>query len=108
MNLRKTILSSLFVCGASSFFAAAAFAAEEGGKPAGGPSEAFKWINFAIVALALVWFFRAKGGPWFRENAKNIGSAINRAQAAKAEADRRLEDAAGRLARLEEDRKSVV
>jgi F-type H+-transporting ATPase subunit b len=103
MNLRKTIFSSLFVCGASWSFAAAAFAAEEGGKPAEGPTEIFKWINFAIVAAALVWYFANKGGPWFRDNAKNISSAITRAQAAKAEADRQLKDAEQRLARLEEE-----
>jgi len=103
MNLRKTIFSSLFVCGASWFFAAAAFAAEEGGKPAEGPTEIFKWINFAIVAAALVWYFANKGGPWFRDNAKNISSAITKAQAAKAEADRQLKDAEQRLARLEEE-----
>ena len=102
MNLRKTILSALFVCGASWFFAAAAFAAEEGGKPAEGPTEIFKWINFAIVAAALLWFAN-KGGPWFRDNAKNISSAITKAQAAKAEADRQLKDAEQRLARLEEE-----
>jgi len=103
MNLRKTILSSLFVCGASWFFAAAALAADEGGKPAEGPAEIFKWINFAIVAVALAWFFAKKGGPWFRDNAKNISSAITRAQAAKAEADRQLNEAEQRLARLEEE-----
>ena len=102
MNLRKTIHSSLFVCGASWFFAAAAFAAEAGGKPAEGPTEIFKWINFAIVAAALLWFAN-KGGPWFRDNAKNISSAITKAQAAKAEADRQLKDAEQRLARLEEE-----
>jgi F-type H+-transporting ATPase subunit b len=102
MNLRKTILSSLFVCGACCFFAAAAFAAEEGGKPAEGPSEIFKWINFAIVAAALAWYF-AKKGAWFRDNAKNIGSVITKAQAARAEADRQLIDAEQRLARLEEE-----
>ena len=103
MNPRKTILSSLFVCGASWFFAAAALAADEGGKPAEGPAEIFKWINFAIVAAALVWYFANKGGPWFRDNAKNISSAITKAQAAKAEADRQLKDAEQRLARLEEE-----
>jgi len=56
MNLRKTIFSSLFVCGVSLFFSVAAFAAEEGAK-AEGPTEIFKWINFAIVAIALIWVF---------------------------------------------------
>ena len=53
--------------------------------------------------MALAWFFAKKGGPWFRDNAKHISSAITRAQAAKAEADRQLNEAEQRLARLEEE-----
>lgn len=106
MNLRKTIFSSLFVCGASLFFAAAAFAAEEGTK-AEGPTEIFKWINFAIVAIALIWVFAKILPPKFRANAQNISSAITKAQAAKAEADRQLKDAEQRLARLEEEVRSI-
>jgi len=102
MNLGKSIFSSLFVCGSCLVFAAAAFAAEEGAK-AEGPGELFKWVNFAIVVLALLWAARRKAAPWFRDNAKNIGSAISKAQAAKAEAERVLKDAEQRLARLEEE-----
>jgi len=102
MNLRKSIFSSLFVCGASLFFAAAAFAADEGGAAAG-PTEIFKWINFGIVAIALIWFFAKILPPKFRANAENISSAITKATAAKAEADRQLKDAERRLARLEEE-----
>lgn len=102
MNLRPRILSSLFVCGASLFFVASAFAAEEGGAPAG-PTEIFKWINFAIVAGALIWVFAKILPPTFRANAENISSAITKATAAKAEADRQLKDAEQRLARLEDE-----
>ena len=102
MNLRQRIFSSLFVCGASLFFAAAAFAAEEGGAAAG-PTELIRWINFAIVAGALIWVFAKILPPKFRANAENIGSAITKATAAKAEADRQLKDAEQRLARLEEE-----
>jgi F0F1-type ATP synthase membrane subunit b/b' len=106
MNLRKSILSSLFVCGTSLFFAAATFAVEEGGKAAEGPTEIFKWINFAIVAIALIWA-AGKAAPWFRGNAASISSAITKAQAAKAEADRVLKDAEERLARLEEEVQTI-
>jgi F-type H+-transporting ATPase subunit b len=102
MKLRKSILSSLLVGGSSLFFAAAAFAAEEGGAKAEGPTEIFKWINFAIVGVALIWAGR-KAAPWFRGNAANISSAITKARAAKTEADRVLQDAEQRLARLEEE-----
>ena len=102
MNLRKRIFFRLFVCGASLLFAAAAFAGEEGGASAG-PTELFKWINFAIVAAALIWVFAKILPPKFRANAENISSAITKATAAKAEADRQLKDAEQRLARLEEE-----
>src|SRR5262249_37300959 len=100
MNVCKITFSSLFVCGASLCFAAAAFAAEEGVQAAEGPVGTFKWINFAIVAIALIWVFAKILPPAFRANAENIGSAIRKAQAAKAEADRQLKDAEQRLARL--------
>jgi F-type H+-transporting ATPase subunit b len=102
MNLRQRIFSWLFVYGASLFFAAAAFAAEEGGADAG-PTELFRWINFAIIAGALIWVFAKILPPKFRANAENISSAITKATAAKAEADRQLKDAEQRLARLEEE-----
>jgi len=106
MKLGKSILSSLFVCGSNLVFAVAAFATEEGGAKSHDPGEIFKWINFAIVAIALLWAAR-KAAPWFRGNAANIGSAISKAQAAKAEADRVLKDAEQRLARLEEEVRAI-
>jgi F0F1-type ATP synthase, subunit b len=102
MTLRQRIFSWLFVYGASLFFAAAAFAAEEGGADAG-PTELFRWINFAIIAGALIWVFAKILPPKFRANAENISSAITKATAAKAEADRQLKDAEQRLAGLEEE-----
>jgi F-type H+-transporting ATPase subunit b len=104
MNLRRRIFSSLFVCGASLFFAGTAFAAEEGGtNSAAGTTEIFKWINFGIVAIILIWVFAKILPPKFRANAENISSAITKATAAKAEADRQLKDAEQRLARLEDE-----
>ena len=102
MKLRRLIVSSLFVCGTLTFFAAAAYAAEEGGANAG-PTELFKWINFAIVAGVLIWVFGKVLPPKFRANVEKISSAITKATAAKAEADRKLKDAEQRLARLEQE-----
>lgn len=108
MKLCKPILSSLIVCGLSLFFAVAAFAAEAGGADsAARTTEIFKWINFAIVAIAVVWLFAKILPPSFRSNAENIGSAITKATAAKAEADRLLKDAEQRLSRLEEEVKGI-
>jgi F-type H+-transporting ATPase subunit b len=103
MKLRSAIVSSPFVCGALLFFAAAASAAEEGGANSAAPTELFRWINFAIVAAALIWVFGKKLPPWFRSNAEKISSVITKAAAAKAEADRKLQDAEQRLARLENE-----
>jgi F-type H+-transporting ATPase subunit b len=103
MKLRKPITSSLFVCGMMFFFAAAARAADEAGASAAGFTEPFKWINFAVVLAALIWLFGKVLPPKFRANAENISSTISKAQAAKAEADRKLRDAEQRLARLEEE-----
>ncbi len=104
MKLRGPIVSSLFVCGTALFFAASAWAAEEGGSNAtAAPTEIFKWVNFAIVAGVLIWVFAKKLPPVFRANAEKIGSAISKATAAKAEADRQLKDAEQRLARLEQE-----
>jgi F-type H+-transporting ATPase subunit b len=104
MNLRKTILSSLIVCGGSLFLAAATFAAEEGGATSASRlAEVFKWVNTTIVVAVILWVFTRLLPPIFRSNAERIGSAISRATAAKAEADRRMKDAEQRLARLDEE-----
>jgi F-type H+-transporting ATPase subunit b len=103
MKLGKPIVSSLFVCGALLLRAAAASAAEQGAAQSGAPTELFKWINFAILAIALIWVFAKKLPPVFRSNAEKISSAITKATGAKAEADRQLKDAEQRLAHLEDE-----
>jgi F-type H+-transporting ATPase subunit b len=106
MRLRKRIVASLFVCSATLFLAAATAArtAEEGGSTSSaGPTELFKWINFAIVVAVLVWLFGKMLPPIFRARAEEISSTITKATAAKAEADSKLRDSEQRLARLEEE-----
>ncbi|HEY1424547.1 MAG TPA: ATP synthase F0 subunit B [Candidatus Acidoferrum sp.] len=104
MKFRRLIFSLLFVSGAAMFLSVAARAAEEGGaSSSAAPTEIFKWINFAIVAGVLIWVFGKKLPPLFRSNAESISSAITKATAAKAEADRQLKDAEQRLARLEQE-----
>jgi F-type H+-transporting ATPase subunit b len=95
------LFSLLFIL----FFAAlGAYAADEGGNtPNERANELFKWINFAIVAGALTWFFGKYLPPKFHKNADAISTAITSATAAKAEADRQLRDAEGKLAHLEQD-----
>ena len=83
--------------------AASAHAAEESGNSAEKANEIFKWINFAIVAAALIWIFAKKLPGWFRGNAEAISSAITKATAAKEEAERQVREAEGKLARLEQE-----
>jgi F-type H+-transporting ATPase subunit b len=104
MKRCKSILSLLLVCSVTVLFAVAGQAAEEGTRSSSAaPAELFRWINFAIVAAALIWAFGKKLPPVFRSNAGKISSAITKATAAKAEADRQLKDAEQRLARLAQE-----
>jgi F-type H+-transporting ATPase subunit b len=100
-NWRLLVTSAvcvLFFCVAPSVHAV-----EEGrGSVTDGANEIFKWINFAIVAAALIWFFRKKS-VWFRGNADKISSAISEATAAKEEAERQVEEAEAKLANLKQE-----
>jgi F-type H+-transporting ATPase subunit b len=86
------------------FTAISTHAAEEGGNAATErANEIFKWINFAIVAGLIAWVFLKLTPPFFRKNAETISSAISKATAAKAEADRQLREAEAKLARLQQE-----
>lgn len=86
------------------FAAASAHAAEEGGNATTErATEIFKWINFAIVAGVVAWVFLKLTPPFFRKNAESISSAITKATAAKAEAERQVREAEQKLARLQQE-----
>jgi F0F1-type ATP synthase membrane subunit b/b' len=86
------------------FTALSAHAAEEGGNAATErANEIFKWINFAIVAGLLAWVFLKLTPAFFRKNAETISSAITKATAAKAEAERQLREAEEKLSRLQQE-----
>jgi len=96
----------LCVFGASGFvfLGAACARGTEGASPAAGEfTEIFKWINFAIVAALIIWVFAKKLPVVFRKNAESISSAITKATAAKAEAERQLRDAETKLANLQRE-----
>ena len=79
-------------------------AAGEGGNAAQEhANEIFKWINFVLVAGGLIWLFGKVLPSKFRGNADSISSAITKATAAKAEADRQLREAQEKLAHLEQE-----
>jgi F-type H+-transporting ATPase subunit b len=82
----------------------AAHAAEQSANAANEhAAEVFKWINFAIVAGVVCWIFLKVTPPTFGRRAESISSAITKATAAKAEADRQLREAEGKLARLQQE-----
>jgi F-type H+-transporting ATPase subunit b len=86
------------------FLAATAVRAEEEtttNSKTAAAQELFKWINFAIVAGGVIWLFGKVLPPVFRGNAEKINSAITKATAAKAEADKLLREAESKLASLE-------
>jgi len=104
--MKRLRVGSLFVIALLTvlFFAVGTQAADEGANAAHEHSvEIFKWINFAIVAGLLGWVFLKLTPPVFRKRAETISSAITKATAAKAEADRQLKDAESRLARLPQE-----
>ena len=87
------------------FFAVvSAQAAEEGGNAATErATEIFKWINFAIVAGALLWVCLKKAPGFFRGRAEAISSAITKAGSTKAAADAQLREAETKLANLDKE-----
>jgi len=78
-------------------------AAEGGSEANAHANELFKWINFALVALGLIWVFGKLLPPIFRKRSDEIGATIKKATAAKAEADRMLREAEQKLAKLEQE-----
>jgi F-type H+-transporting ATPase subunit b len=98
---RISLISS--VAFAMLFAVVSAHAAEGGSDASERVNEIFKWINFAIVAVALVWLFGKVLPPIFRKRTDEIGAAIKKATAAKVEADKQLREAEQKLAKLEQE-----
>lgn len=104
MRRRVTIIWSALVAAMLLCGAAAARAAEEAGSSSEqSAGTAFKWIHFVIVAGLLYWVFGKLLPPWFRRNADDISAAITKATAAKAVAERQLNEAAVKIASLEQE-----
>lgn len=85
------------------FVATTADAAEGGSTQEQSLTMLFKWIHFIIVAGLAYWVFGKLLPPMFRKKADLISNAIEKATAAKAEADRQLNEAALKLASLDQE-----
>jgi F-type H+-transporting ATPase subunit b len=104
MRAKRYILASTGAVIAALFLTLTAHAAEEGGAAgAETATEIFKWINFAIVAGALLWVCLRKAPGFFRGRAEAISSAITKAGSAKAAADAQLREAETKLANLDKE-----
>jgi len=104
MKRSLTILRGMLAPAMVLVFAAIARGAEEGASAAERPiGEVFKWVHFAIIAIVAYWLFKKVLPPVFRHNADAISAAIAKATAAKAEAERKLKEAAVKLASLEHE-----
>lgn len=100
----KWFIRAMLTASVSLLITVAVRAAEEGGSAAEQPvGTAFKWIHFVILAGLGYWVFAKLLPPVFRRNADNISAAISKATAAKAEAEKKLQDAATKLASLEKE-----
>jgi F-type H+-transporting ATPase subunit b len=102
MSLRRVSWIAASVCAVMLVFACVA-SAQEAESATQHATELFKWINFGILAAILLWAFGLKLPGVFRKNAETIGSAITKATAVKAEADKQLVEAEAKLARLEQE-----
>ena len=99
---RIFVLASAVI--AALFLTLTAHAAEEGGAAgAETATEIFKWINFAIVAGAVLWVCLKKAPGFFLGRAEAIGSAITKAGNAKAAADAQLREAETKLSSLDKE-----
>ena len=100
---RYTLLAASAVI-AALFLTLTAHAAEESSAAgAETATEIFKWINFAIVAGALLWVCLKKAPGFFRGRAEAISSAITKAGSLKATADAQLREAETKLANLDKE-----
>lgn len=65
--------------------------------------EVFRWLNFAVVAAAVGYFIVKYAPGYFLKRATTISADINKAAAAKAEAERLLREAEKKLALLDQE-----
>jgi F0F1-type ATP synthase membrane subunit b/b' len=102
----KSSLSTILRCSTSALillYAVAARAAEDASPAEPSFAYIFEWIHFVIVAIAAYWLFKKVLPPYFRRNADKISLAIAKATEAKGEAERQLQEAAAKLATLEQE-----
>lgn len=103
MRALRKIMSASAVLSVCLLTATRTLGAEEGGAAGHGLEMGFKWVQFVIIAALAYWAFGKKLPPFFRRRADQISAAIDKASAAKADAEQRLQEALAKLANLERE-----
>ena len=85
------------------FVVLSAQAEEDGSASQQSAENLFKWINFALVAGAIVWWCVTRGSRKFGARADLISSDIQKSTEAKKQADEQLRDAETKLQNLEKE-----
>jgi F0F1-type ATP synthase membrane subunit b/b' len=102
LNLTATACGALFLFLVLAMPALAAEGAEP--DPADTPTGLiFRWLNFLIVFGGIAFLIAKHGGAFFQGNAKEISASITEATAAKAAADRELQQVESKIAHLAKD-----
>jgi F0F1-type ATP synthase membrane subunit b/b' len=104
MSQKLTILRAFAASAVLLAVAVVASAAQEGPSPAEQTAgEVFRWIHFAIVVAGALWLCTKVLPSSVRRNADKIAAAIAKANAARAEAEKQLKEAATKLTQLEQE-----
>lgn len=84
------------------FFCALPVLAQEDSTAAANSSTGwvFRWVNFAIVVVVIVYYAVKKGGPYFRRNAESIGEKVAEGARAREAAEQRKCEIEAKLTRL--------
>lgn len=86
------------------FIALPALAQEGEASPAESPTGwIFRWLNFAIVFGAIIYFAVKKGGPYFRRQADDISKKIAEGTRAREAAERQRQEVQAKLAGIEQE-----
>ena len=103
MNRLRGLFYGAGVLAGSVLLGMPVFAAEGGSSADASVSLIFKWIHFAVVVALAYWVFGKLLPPMFRRRADQISAAIEKATAAKADAEQRLQEAAEKIGNLERE-----
>ena len=63
----------------------------------------WKWANFAVLAVGLVWLARRYGNPYFHAQTQTISQGVDEARRQREDAERRSTDVQLKLANIGKD-----